>query len=263
MSASADTFIVDSHCHLNYNGLHDNLEDIFRNAEARNVKAFLAINTRISEFDEVHKIALDHDNVWSTVGIHPHEAENETAAKAALLERAALDKVIAIGETGLDYFYDNAPKDAQKQNFTVHIEAAAEAGLPLVVHSREAEKDTHNLLKERAGDITGVMHCFTASDDLARKALDLGLYISISGIVTFRNADNVREVAKFVPDDRLLVETDSPYLAPVPHRGKPCQPAYTADTLEFLAELRGVTPEKLAGITTDNFFTLFTKAQRP
>ena len=263
MSANHEPYIVDSHCHLNYDGLRENIDSILKNAEARNVKAVLAINTRLGEFDDVHKIALDHDNVWATVGIHPHEAENETAAGEALLERAALDKVIAIGETGLDYFYDNAPRDAQKQNFAVHIDTAAEAGLPLVVHSREAEKDTHELLKARAGDITGVMHCFTASEDLARKMLDLGFYISFSGIITFKTAENVRDVAKMVPEDRILVETDAPYLAPVPHRGKRCEPAFTADTCAFLADLRGVSADQMAAATTRNFFELFKKAEQP
>lgn len=263
MSAALETYIVDSHCHLNYNGLRENINLILKNANARNVKGFLAINTRLSEFEDVHKIALDHPNVWATVGIHPHEAENEKAAIDALLERTTLDKVVAIGETGLDYFYDNAPRSAQKHNFSIHIDAAAEASLPLVVHSREAEKDTYDLLNARAGEVTGVMHCFTASEHLAKKALDLGFYISFSGIITFKNAENVRDVAKNVPDDRILVETDAPYLAPVPHRGKLCEPAFTADTLEFLANLRGVTANKLATLTTKNFFNLFTKAVRP
>jgi len=226
----------------------------------QNVRKFLAINTRISEFDEVHTIAKAHDDVWCTVGIHPHEAKNEVADLKKLISLSCHDKVVGIGETGLDYFYEKSPKAAQKSNFRTHIEVAAETGLPLIIHSREAEADTHKLLSARAGDITGVMHCFTASVDLAKKVLDLGLYVSFSGIVTFNNAENVREAAKLVPDDRILVETDSPYLAPVPHRGKPCQPAYTADTLKFLAQLRGTPEDEMAAITTKNFFDLFTKA---
>lgn len=257
----AKPYIIDSHCHLNYKGLTENLDSVFEAAHARNIHGFLAINTKIHEFEEVHKIALEHDDVWCTVGIHPHEAEREEAAKQALLERAALPKVVGIGETGLDYYYDYAPRDPQVKNFEVHIEAAARSGLPLVIHSREAEKDTYDILKPWAGDVTGVMHCFTASPDLARKSLDLGLYVSFSGILTFKNAENVREAAMLVPDDRILVETDSPYLAPIPHRGKPCQPAYVADTLEFLANMKGKSPEEMAEITTRNFFHLFKKAE--
>jgi len=255
-----ENYIVDSHCHLNYKGLVENLDMVLEAARGQNVRRFLAINTRISEFDEVHAIAKAHEDVWCSIGIHPHEAEAETADLAKLVSLSSYDKVIGIGETGLDYYYEKSPKAAQKANFRVHIEAAAKTGLPLIIHSREAEADTHALLSERAGEISGVMHCFTASPDLARKALDLGLYVSFSGIITFKNAETVREAAKLVPNDRLLVETDAPYLAPVPHRGKICQPAYTADTLKFLAELRGTPVEDLAAITTRNFYSLFTKA---
>ena len=255
------TYIVDSHCHLNYNGLRENLDDVFRNAEARNVRAFLAINTRMSEFEEVHKIALDHDNVWATAGIHPHEAEKETADKDLLLERAALEKVVGIGETGLDYFYDNAPRKKQKQNFAIHIEASAQAGLPLIVHSRDAEKDTHELLKTGKGRVTGVMHCFTASPDLAKKALDLGLYVSFSGILTFKAADELRAIAADIPLDRLLVETDAPYLAPVPHRGRRNEPAFVAHTAAALAKLKALPVDEVARATGDNARRLFARMQ--
>ena len=253
-------YIVDSHCHLNYKGLVENLDVVLEAARDQNVRKFLAINTRISEFDQVHSIARAHDDVFCTAGIHPHEAENEAADLKKLVSLSAHEKVVGIGETGLDYYYQRAPKAPQKANFRTHIEAAAETGLPLIVHSRDAEADTYRLLNERAGDITGVMHCFTASVELAKKALDLGFYVSFSGIITFRNAEGVREAAKIVPDDRILVETDAPYLAPVPHRGKPCQPAYVADTLKFLAELRGTPKDRMAAITTKNFFDLFPKA---
>lgn len=253
-------YIVDSHCHLNYKGLVENLEVVLEAARRRNVRRFLAINTRLSEFDEIHAIAKAHEGVWCTAGIHPHEAEAESADLQELIALSAHKKVIGIGETGLDYYYERSPKAAQKANFRIHIEAAAETGLPLIVHSREAEADTHVLLSDRAGDITGVMHCFTASLDLAKKALDLGFYISFSGILTFKNAENVREAAKMVPDDRILVETDSPYLAPIPHRGRPCEPAFVADTLAFLAELRETPEDQMAAITTKNFFDLFKKA---
>jgi TatD DNase family protein len=253
-------YIVDSHCHLNYKGLVENLDMVLEAARKVNVRRFLAINTRISEFDQVHAIAKSHDEVFCSVGIHPHEAENEAADLKKLISLSCHEKVVGIGETGLDYYYQRAPKPEQKANFRTHIEAAAETGLPLIVHSRDAEADTHALLSERAGDISGVMHCFTASVNLAKKALDLGLFVSFSGIITFRNAENVRAAAKIVPDDRILVETDAPYLAPVPHRGKPCQPAYVADTLKFLAELRGTPEAEMAAITTRNFFDLFQRA---
>jgi len=260
---STSPYIVDSHCHLNYKGLTENLDAVFEAAEAANVKGFLAINTKLAEFPEVHKIAQSRPDVWCTVGIHPHEAEKEEAALKALLEHAGKEKVVGIGETGLDYYYEFAPKAAQMQNFEVHIEAAVQTGLPLVIHSREAEADTYAALKARAGEVTGVMHCFTASPDLAKKSVNIGFYVSFSGILTFKNAENVRKAAMLVPEERLLVETDSPYLAPIPHRGKICQPAYTADTLRFLADLRGIPAEKLMDITTRNFFTLFSKAEAP
>lgn len=254
-------YIIDSHCHLNYKGLKENLEEVFLNAKAANVGGMLAINTKMAEFDEVLAIANSRPNVWATVGIHPHEAEKEAADIKKLIAGASHAKVVGIGETGLDYFYDNAPKAAQISNFKVHIEASAATGLPLIIHSREAEKDTYELLKERAGEITGVMHCFTASPDLAEKSISLGLYVSFSGILTFKNAENVRAAAMLVPDDRILVETDSPYLAPIPHRGKPCQPAYVADTLKYLAEMKDKSVEEMTKITTRNFFELFQKAE--
>lgn len=262
---TAQPYIVDSHCHLNYNGLKENLDAVLAAAEARNVRTFLAICTKMAEFDQVYAIAGARENVFATAGIHPHEAANEQADLDQLLDKAKLPKVAGIGESGLDYYYENAPKAAQKKAFRVHAEAARQAGLPLVVHSREAEADTYRILKEAAGKggLTGVFHCFTSSLELARKGLELGFYVSFSGIVTFKNANDVREAAKFVPEDRLLVETDSPYLAPEPHRGKPCQPAYVADTLAFLAELRGVSADRLAAATTANFHRLFTKAKAP
>jgi len=256
-------YIIDSHCHLNYKGLKENLDEVFRSAKAANVGGMLAINTKLAEFDEVLAIANNHQNVWATIGIHPHEAEKEAADIKKLVAGTSHDKVIGIGETGLDYFYENSPKAAQIKNFQVHIEAAAAIGLPLIIHSREAEKDTYDLMRERAGEITGVMHCFTASPDLAEKSLSLGFYVSFSGILTFKNAENVRQAAMLVPDDKILVETDSPYLAPIPHRGKPCQPAFVADTLAYLAEMKGKSVAEMTTLTTRNFFELFKKAEAP
>ncbi len=262
MSAPEYTYVVDSHCHLNFEGLKENVELVLKTARLANVQRFLSISTKMSEFGDVHAIAKKHEGVYCTVGIHPHEAEKEVADLNALIDCATFPEVIGIGETGLDYFYEHSPRDAQKANFRTHIEAAREAGLPLIVHTREADDDTFDILAEgvRAGGLTGLIHCFTASVDFAKKALDLGFYISFSGILTFKNAETVREAALIVPFDRLLVETDSPYLAPVPHRGKPCQPAFTADTLRFLADLRGVSEQELTAITTANFYTLFSKA---
>jgi len=260
---NARPFIVDSHCHLNYNGLRENIGGVLTAARERNVRCFLAINTRLAEFEEVHAIALQNTDVFCTVGIHPHEAGKEPAKVEELVKRAKGQKIVGIGETGLDYHYDFAPREAQKENFRVHVAAAKAARLPLIVHTREAEDDTFEIMNEGAGEVTGVLHCFTSSPELAKKAMGIGYYVSFSGIVTFKNAEGVREAARMVPEERLLVETDSPYLAPVPHRGRPCEPAYVADTLAFLAGLRGVAPERLAEATTRNFFTLFKKAAAP
>lgn len=252
--------IVDSHCHLNYEGLRENLPEVLAAARERHVTTLLAINTRLAEFDELNAIAEANEGVFCTAGIHPHEAGKEPAVAEELVKRAKLPKVIGLGETGLDYHYDNAPRDAQQRNFRVHVAAAKAAKLPVIVHTREAEDDTYAILNEGAGQVTGVLHCFTSSVELARKCMEIGYYVSFSGIVTFKNADGVRAAVKMVPEDRLLVETDSPYLAPNPHRGRPCQPAYAADTLAYLAELRGATAERLAEATTRNFYALFKKA---
>ncbi len=202
-------------------------------------------------------------DVWATVGVHPHEADaHPDLGAAALVEAASHPRVIAIGECGLDYFYDNSEREAQKDRFEAHIDAARQSGLPLVVHTRDAEEDTAEILARavREGGVTGVLHCFTGTADLARKALDLGFYISLSGIVTFKNAKELQETASWLPSDRMLVETDSPFLAPVPHRGQTCEPAFVADTARFVAELRNEPPEALAETTTANFFRLFSRA---
>jgi TatD DNase family protein len=197
------------------------------------------------------------------VGIHPHEADaHPDVQTATLVERAGHARVVAIGESGLDFYYDHSDRDRQRASFRAHIAAARETGLPIIVHTREAEADTHAILSEEMGkgDFTGVIHCFTASRDFADKALALGLFISISGIVTFKNARDLQETARTIPSDRLLIETDAPFLAPVPHRGRPCEPAFVADTARFLAALRGEPVEVLAGRTSANFRTLFSKA---
>ena len=262
----SDAMLVDSHCHLDYLESQESLGEVVRRAEAAGVGTLVTICTKLSEFARVQAIAAGFDRVYCSVGVHPHEAGPEgQGSPARLIELAAGPKVVGIGETGLDYYYDNSPREAQRESFRAHIAAARETGLPLIVHSRDAEEDTAAILEEghREGAFPGVIHCFTAGPELARRALDLGLYISISGVVTFKKADELREVVKTVPLERLLVETDAPYLAPVPKRGKTNEPAYVVHTAAFLAELLGMTPDALARLTTDNFFRLFSKAARP
>ncbi len=263
---SAFGYIVDSHCHLNYKGLREDEAGVVERARAAGVGCMLAINTKLTEYDEVRIIAERYDDIYGTVGIHPHEAENEPdVAVAELVKRAAHPKIVGIGETGLDYYYDNAPRDMQQVNFRAHITAARETGLPVIVHTRDADDDCINILREEMnkGPFKGVIHCFTASQRLADACLDMGLYISISGIVTFKSAKDLQATVKTLPLDRMLVETDSPFLAPVPHRGKTCEPAFVADTAAFVAELKGLGLDELREATTENFFNLFSKATPP
>ncbi|QAY79336.1 TatD family hydrolase [Sphingosinicella sp. BN140058] len=254
---------IDSHCHLNYKGLVEEQDAVIARARSAGVSAMVNISTRRSEWDEVIAVAAREPDVWASVGIHPHEADAHADVDTKLLvERAAHSRVVGIGESGLDYHYDHSDRERQRASFRAHLAASRETGLPIIVHTREAEDDTHQILAEEMGKgaFTGVIHCFTASADFAAKALALGLYISISGIVTFKNARDLQATAKDLPADRLLIETDSPFLAPVPHRGRPCEPAYVADTARFLAALRGETLESLAERTSANFRTLFSKA---
>jgi len=256
--------LIDSHCHLNYEGLADRQDEVLENARERGVRGFLNISTRQREWGEVIALAEREPDVWATVGVHPHEADaHPDLGATALVEGANHPRVIAIGECGLDYFYDKSDRAAQRERFEAHVDAARRTGLPLVVHTREAEEDTAEILGRavKEGGVTGVLHCFTGTADLARKGLDLGFYVSLSGIVTFKNAQDLQDTARWLPADRMLVETDSPFLAPVPHRGKTCEPAFVADTASFVAELRGEEPEHLAQTTTANFFRLFSKAE--
>jgi TatD DNase family protein len=256
--------LVDSHCHLNYEGLVDRQDEVLGTARQRGVSSFLNISTRQSEWDDVISVAEKNADVWATVGVHPHEADSHPdLGWAALVKAASHPRVIAIGECGLDYYYDKSDRKAQRERFDAHIDAARQSGLPLVVHTREAEADTAEMLGEavRQGGVTGVLHCFTGTADLARKGLDLGFFISLSGIVTFKNAQDLQDTAKWLPADRMLVETDSPFLAPVPHRGKPCEPAFVADTAAFVAGLRDEALDSLAEATTANFYRLFGKAE--
>jgi TatD DNase family protein len=255
--------LIDSHCHLNYEGLVERQAEVLESARQRGVSGFLNISTRQREWGQIISVAEREPDVWASVGVHPHEADaHPDLGAAALVEAASHPRVIAIGECGLDYFYNKSDRQAQRERFAAHIEAARQTGLPLVVHTREAEADTEEILSKavREGDVTGVLHCFTGSAELARKGLDLGFYVSLSGIVTFKNAQDLQATAKWLPAGQMLVETDSPFLAPVPHRGQKCEPAFVADTAAFVAELRGEEPEQLAEATTANFFRLFRKA---
>lgn len=258
--------LVDSHCHLDFPDFAAERDAVVARARAAGVGSMLTICTRLSAFDQVLAIAERYDDISCTVGVHPHEA---AAEEGVTLERivaiARHPKVVGIGEAGLDYFYDKSPREKQQEVFRLHIRAACETGLPLVVHSRDADADTVALLREGAADgrLTGVIHCFSTTRLLSQGALDLGFYISLSGIVTFKNATELRLIAAELPADRLLIETDAPYLAPVPRRGKRNEPAFVAHTAACVAELRGVTPEALAAQTTENFFRLFAKMTRP
>jgi TatD DNase family protein len=254
--------LADSHCHLNYKGLAEQQPEVLARARDSGVVAMLNIATREREWDEVLATAEREADVWATVGIHPHEAdEHPHIDTAKLLSRATHPRVVGIGETGLDYYYDHSDRAQQQKSFRAHIAASRETGLPLIVHTRDAEEDTANILAEEMGKgaYPGVIHCFTASGEFADKALELGFYISISGIVTFKNARDLQETAARLPLDRLLIETDAPFLAPVPHRGKTGEPAFVADTCRFLAQLRGMDAEELADATRENFHRLFAK----
>jgi TatD DNase family protein len=255
--------LIDSHCHLNYQGLAERQGEILERARAAGVRGFLNISTRQSEWDAVIATAHRESDVWASVGIHPHEADKHADLGAGVLTEATQDpRVIAIGETGLDYYYDHSDRQVQQDLFRTHIGVSRATGLPLVIHTRDAEDDTLAILADEMGKgaFPALIHCFTASAGFGRAVIELGLTISLSGIVTFKNAKDLQAFAAEIPEDRLLVETDSPFLAPIPHRGKPCEPAFVCDTLARVADLRGVTPQALAETTGANFRALFTKA---
>jgi TatD DNase family protein len=258
--------VVDSHCHLDYPGLAEDLPGVLGRAEESGVRLMLSIGTRVRKFEQILAIAEAHGNVFCTIGTHPHNAAEEPDVTAReLIDIARHPKVVGIGEAGLDYHYDLSPRDTQAQSFRVHIEAARETGLPLVIHSRAAEADTAQILEEEMGKgaFKPLLHCFSSKIELARRGLTLGAYVSFSGILTYKNAEDIRVTASEVPTDRLLVETDAPYLAPVPFRGKSNEPAYVVKTLEKLADVKGVAVPEMARITTDNFFALFGKVPKP
>lgn len=258
--------LVDSHCHLDFPDYAGQVDAVVERAQAAGVGVCVSIGTELKRFPGVKAVAGKFPNVWCSVGVHPHESEKELLdGEAALVGEAAHPKVVGIGETGLDYYYEHSPRQPQQANFRFHIAAARTTGLPLIVHTRDADDDTIAILRDEMGKgaFTGLIHCFTGTQRLADAALELGLYISVSGIATFKNSGALRDVIKTVPRERLLVETDAPFLSPVPNRGKTNEPAFVVHTAKMLAELKGMSPEDLAAATTDNFFRLFSKVQRP
>jgi TatD DNase family protein len=255
--------LVDSHCHLDFPDFATERAAIIARARSAGVETMLTIGTRLDEFPGVRSIAEAHEEVWCSVGAHPHEAKDHVALMPEeLIALAAHPKVVGIGETGLDFHYDLSPRDTQEHVFRTHIAAARATGLPLVIHAREADREVARILEEERPP-PGVMHCFSSGRALAEAALALGFYISISGIVTFRNAEDLRAIVCDVPLDRLLVETDAPYLAPVPYRGKRNEPAFVAATAAAVARLKGLEPQALATATSANFYRLFGKARPP
>lgn len=256
--------LVDSHCHLNFPDFNDRVDEVVKNANANGVQYMQTICTKTSEFPAILDIATKYKNIWCSVGVHPNNVEDEPLAPSEkLIELAKNDKVIGIGETGLDYYYEHSPRELQQQSFKNHIIASQETGLPVIVHTRSADDDTIDILQEHMAKkpFPGLIHCFSTSAKLAYAAIEMGMYISISGIVTFKKATELQDIVKELPLERLLVETDAPYLAPVPFRGKTNEPAYTKHTAEFIADLKGISYEEVAKVTTDNFFNLFKKAK--
>ena len=256
--------LIDSHCHLDYDGLRDDLPGVLSRAAEAGVGLMLTIGTRVRQINRLLRIVEAYPNVWCTVGTHPHHAAEEPDVTARdLIEIASHPRVAGIGEAGLDYHYDFSPREAQARGFRVHIAAARETGLPLVIHAREADDDTAAILEQEMalGRFQPLLHCFTSSAALARRGLALGAYVSFSGIITYKSAQDIRDVAAEIPMDRLLVETDAPYLAPVPWRGKTNEPAYVVKTLGQLAAIKGVSSDEMAAATTANFFKLFAKVK--
>ncbi|MSO74884.1 MAG: TatD family deoxyribonuclease [Alphaproteobacteria bacterium] len=258
--------LVDSHCHLDFPDFVDDLDGVLARATTAGVGWMQTICTRLRSFDGVVALAERNERLFCSVGVHPHHVAEETepVTPEVLLARAKHPKVIGLGETGLDFYYEQSPRDQQEASFRAHIVAARRSGLPIIVHTRTADTETIRIMREEAerGRFPGVIHCFTAGRAVAQCALELGLYVSLAGILTFKNAGALRDVVRDLPLDRLLVETDSPYLAPVPHRGKRNEPAFVPEVAAALATLKGISAEQVAQTTTDNFFRLFSKARR-
>jgi TatD DNase family protein len=258
--------LVDSHCHLDFADFDADRTALLERARAAGVKTMVTISTRIKKFPQVVAIAESDPDIWCSVGTHPHNAHEEPDTSVAdLVALAQHPKCVAIGEAGLDYHYDKSPRDVAGRVFRTHIAAARETGLPLVIHARDSDDDMIAILREEMGKgaFPAVLHCFSSGPELARVGVELGLIVSFSGILTFKNSEEIRAIAHDVPMDRLLVETDAPYLAPPPYRGKRNEPAYVAETAKVLASVKGVSPAEMARVTTDNFFRVFSKAKRP
>ena len=254
--------LIDSHCHLDFPEFADQVESVIERARQADIVQMVTICTKVREFSRVLAIAEQNEHVFCSIGTHPHNAQEEQhIAPEEIIARSRHPKVVAIGEAGLDYYYDNSPRDIQKMVFRRHIDVARQTGLPLVIHTREADEDTMLILEDemQKGAFPALIHCFTASRKLAEKVLDLGLYISLSGVLTFKNAANLQEIAKELPLDRLFVETDAPFLTPVPHRGQTNEPAYTRHTAQKLADLKQCSLQEIANATTENFYRLFQK----
>lgn len=257
--------LVDSHCHLDFPDFAAELDGVVGRARDAGIGRIVTISTRVKKHEQVRAIAERFEDVYCSVGTHPHNADQELEiGTEELLKRAEHPKVVAIGEAGLDYHYDNSPRAAQEQGFRAHIDAARQSKLPLVIHSREADDDMARILEEESGKgaFPAVLHCFTGGRDLAMRAIKLGHYVSFTGILTFKASQNLRELAAELPADRILVETDAPYLAPGPYRGKRCEPAYVVETAKVLAQARGVGADEVARQTSENFFRLFSKVPR-
>jgi len=256
---------VDSHVNLHGEKFSDDLDAVVTRAKDANVTTMLTICCALSEFDSVYNVAASYDNMWASVGTHPHEAKtNPDITPEDLIKKAALPRVVGIGETGLDFHYNFSDREAQFHNFLAHIEAARKTRLPLIIHSRNADDEMGDILEQemKKGEFPALLHCYTSGKRLAEQGLDMGLYFSFSGIITFKNANDVREIVTMIPDDKLLIETDCPYLAPVPYRGRRCEPHMVSEVASKLAEIRKWSIEETASKTTDNFFKLFAKAER-
>jgi TatD DNase family protein len=254
--------LVDSHCHLDFPDFAPELDAVVARARAAGVDRLVTISTRVKRLPQLIAITEKYPEIFCSVGTHPHHVDEEMDIEAgALIAAAAHPKVVAIGEAGLDYHYDTGPRENQAKSFRQHIEAARKTKLPLVIHSRDADADMAGILKDEAkqGAFSAVLHCYTGGRDLAFAAIELGHYVGFTGILTFKNSDALRAIARDLPPDRILIETDSPYLAPVPYRGKRCEPAYVTETAKILASVRGVSPEDIARQTTENFYRLFNK----
>jgi TatD DNase family protein len=258
--------LVDSHCHLDFPDFDDDRDAVIDRARAAGVETIVTISTHVARFPELRALVERYPGLFCSVGTHPHNAAEEPDVTTAELVRLADDpKVVAIGEAGLDYHYDNSPREAQRASFLRHIAAARETQLPLVIHARDADDDMADILEAESGQgaFPAILHCFSSGRGLARRGLALGLYVSFSGILTFKRSDELREIAAEVPLDRLLVETDAPYLAPPPHRGRRNEPAYVVEVAKVLAEVKGLPLEALAKATSDNFYRIFSKIERP